>query len=455
MKNKFEFNGGENIAPEENITNKKADVESRETSRKVIFPHGEFGIEEYKKEYGNNPEEIEKVKDIFDTFLNQEIANTALYKSEKYGTVFPYTSINMKDFAKELYEKHTGTNADVKTMKGGDVAVEKGQKHISREFIFPGAPLNPKMFDNGPFHFVGESMHQCIGKLPSALEKIKNGEDPDSFEIFMLGTPVNEFGTMSPEFLENLKKNSTTAMSDVFAEFIEKKGMEKDNVNDKLDTELYGISWGAGVAAVTGEKLLETGAFTQDLDKSKDENLPKIVIKAQNAVSISRSRIKGPQIWLGSSANNFVSKDQYGPTMGKNMPEFMNQVDAILEERGIHKNMSQDQQKMKKSAILAIILSFRKGLKLKPETKVTEIYGLHDLTTKNASFTNEVKEQMKLHHDSLGHNLAKPQRENSRVFGVETFHEIPWFRENELKRIRKAAIELGELESGKEKKETL
>lgn len=450
MKNRFEFSGGEDIAPEEGFPDKKEDVEVQEASRRIIFPHGEFGIEEYKKEYGNNPEEIEKVKDIFDTFLNQEIANTALYKSEKYDAVFPYTRINIKDFAKALYEKHTGTNAEVKTRESGNVITE--QKRISREFVFPGAPLNPKMLDNGPFHFVGESMHQCIGRLPAALEKIKNGEDPDEFEIFMLGTPVNELGTMSPEFLENLKKNPTTAMSDAFAEFIEKKGMEKDNTNDKLDIELYGISWGAGVAAVTGEKLLETGAFTQDPEKSRDENLPKIAIRAQNAVSLSRSKIKGPQIWLGSPANNFVSGDKYGPTMGKNMPEFMNQVDAALEERGIYKNMSQDQQKMKKSAMLAIILSFRKGLELKPETKVSEVYGLHDLTTKTGSLTSEVKKQMELHHDSLGQNLAKPQRENSRVFGVETFHEVPWFRENELKRIRKAAMELGELDGEVEKK---
>jgi hypothetical protein len=437
MKNKFESNSEEGIMPEKNLA-KQSGLESEEISHKILFPHGEFGIKSYEKEYGNDPKEIEKVRNIFDTFLSQEVANVTLYKSEKYDVTFPYTRINIKDFAKALYEKYGEANKEYKVR-------ENEQKHIDREFIFPGAPLNPKMLDNGPFHFVGESLHQCVEKLPAALEKMKNGEEPDEFEIFMLGTPINELGTVSPEFLENFKKDPTVAMSDVFVEFIEKNGTAKDNPNDKLDIELYGISWGGGTAAITGEKLLETGAFTQDSQKSKEENLAKITIRAQNPVSLSRSKIKGPQIWLGAPTNNLISKDQYAPAMGKAMPEFMNQVDVALEKRGIHKDMSADQQKMKKSGMLAVLLSFRKGVKLKPETKVNEIYGLQDLTTKASSMTREAREQLETHGGSLGQNLLKPQRENSRVFGVNTFHEIPWFRENELRRIRKAVMELGKL----------
>lgn len=147
--------------------------------------------------------------------------------------------------------------------------------------------------------------------------------------------------------------------------------------------------------------------------------------------------------------NDTVSGDQYGPTIGKSNPEFAKQVELKLEKRGIVVNKSEEQQKMKKKAMIDIIISFRKGLKLKPETKITEIYGLHDLTTRTSSLMREVKKQKENHPNSLGQNLAKPQRENSRVFGVDMFHETPWFRKNELDRIKNAVEKLIELENNK------
>ncbi|MEI8269827.1 MAG: hypothetical protein WCG45_00500 [bacterium] len=409
-----------------------------EASEKIKFPHGEYGINEYEKEYGS--ENTEKVREIFDTFLNQEIANLQIYKSEKFGVSFPYTRIDMNNFTKELYEKATGKKSEVKNQNNNE------KRTVNREFIFPGAPLKGDLSDNGPFHFAGESMHQCIGRLPSALEKIENSEEPDPFEVFMLGTPVNELGTMTPEFLEKFKKDPTRVMADVFAEFIEKDFNDKKNENDKLNIELYGISWGGGVSAITGEKLLESDNFTQDLKQAKEKEKPKIIIRAQNPVSLSRSKIKGPQIWLGATLNDIVSGDKYGPTMGKENPGFIKQINSALAKKGIHPDLSPEQQKMKKSAILDVVLSFRKGVVLKPKTIVNEIYGLNDLTTKSRSLTKEVKGQKEFHNETLGQNLAIPKRENSRVFGVDTFHEIPWFRENELRRINKAVEKLKELQ---------
>ena len=317
----------------------KPNIETK--NEEIIFPHGEYGIKEYEKEYGNNdPEEIKRVREIFDTFLNLEIENVQIYKSEKFGVSFPFTRIDMNTFAKKLYEKNTGKKAETKKL-------ENNSELIKREFIFPGAPLKGDLTDNGPFHFTGESMHQCIGKLPSAFEKIKNGEEPEQFEVLMLGTPVNELGTISPEFMENFKKDPTGTMSTVFAEFIE-KDLSKNKKDAKLDIELYGISWGGSTAAITGEKLLETGSFTQEVSQLKDKGLPKITIRLQNPISLSRSKIKGPQVWLGSPLNDKVSGDKYGPTMGKENPEFMKKINNALAKRGILPNVSEEQKKMKK-----------------------------------------------------------------------------------------------------------
>ena len=92
----------------------KPSIEPNKENKRITFPHGEYGINEYEKEYGNNKEDIEKVREIFDTFLNQEIANVQIYKSEKFGVSFPYTCIDMNNFAKELYDKTTSKVSEIK-----------------------------------------------------------------------------------------------------------------------------------------------------------------------------------------------------------------------------------------------------------------------------------------------------------------------------------------------------
>ncbi len=442
MKNSFEF------APEEGAPiNEQGEGKSLEASKRVTFPHGEEAIRLYKKEYGDNPEEIGEVKDIFDTFFDQYVANIALYKSER-GATLPYTRINVIDFAKALYEKYTGKKAVVKPPENGKgTTVETDQKRIKREFVFPGAPL--RQAENGPFHYVEEAMHQLVMNLPAALEDLRNGREPDSLEIFTMGTPMNELGTMTPEFFENLKKDPTAEMGNVFAEFIQKNGLAKMNENEKLNIELYGLSWGSSLAAVTGEKLLENEVFTQERDPARNKAM--VTIRAQAPVSLGRSMIKKLQIPLGFAADGIASiiREKYGRNLFNKTPKFMEQLNAVLEERGIGKNTSEEQNKMKSAGMKAIRISLSNEVELKPETKVNEIYGLRDMTTYSPGLNAEAKEARErrpvFSPDSLAQNLIEPERKNSRTFAVDTFHMPPWFRKQELKRIKKAAAALNSL----------
>ena len=213
-------------------------VKNEIVPERMAFPWGEEAIEIYKKEYGNNPDEIETVRKILDIFFNQEVENIALYES-KEGATLPYTRISVGDLAKALYEKQTGKKAEIKTEENGTM-VESDKRHIRREFVFPGGPLS--QIDNGLFHYVEEAIHQCMMHLPVALEDLRNGREPETHEIFTFGTPINEFGTMSPQFFEALKVDPTGTMSKVFAEFIEKNGLVKNNIEDQLNIELYGLS---------------------------------------------------------------------------------------------------------------------------------------------------------------------------------------------------------------------
>lgn len=444
MKNRFESNSGEWVAPEENIHVEQEGVELQEASRRITFPHGEAALKLYEKEYGNDPKELKEVRDIFEAFFNQEVANIKVYFSEKFGAAFPYTRIDMSNFAKALYEKYTGAKAGIKPLENEKDISEGEQKRIDREFIFGSFLVTT---NGNPFTFVEEAIHQCVERFPAALEKIKNGEEPDAFEIFTLGSPTNEIGTMSPKFFEDLKKEPIVELSKVYSEFIEKNGIKKDNPNDKLNLELFGISMGGGIAATTGEKLLENNGFTQDREESIKKGLPHVVIRSEVPVSLGRSKIKPFQIPAGFITDSIIGlvNNPYGRTVAFAEPKFMEQLNIVLAERGIAKNMTGDQKKMKNEALHALIFGLGKGLTLKPDTKVNEIYGLRDLTAYTPSLVKEAKEQMKSHGGSLGQSMVQPQREGSRVFAVKQSHVRPFFRSSELKRIRKAAMELGKL----------
>jgi hypothetical protein len=446
MKNKFESNSGEETVAEGGRA-EQVGIESQEASRRITFPHGEAALKLYEKEYGSDPKELKEVRDIFEAFFNQEVANIKVYNSEKFGAAFPYTRIDMSNFAKALYEKYTGAKAEIKLSENGGAIAEGEQKRIDREFIF-GSFL--ALTNGNPFTFVEEAMHQCVERLPAALEKLKNGEEPDAFEIFTLGSPTNEFGTMSAEFFENFKKEPIAELGNIYSEFIQKNGIKKDNPDDKLNLELFGISMGGGMAAITGEKLLETNDFTQDREQSIKEKLSHVVIRSEVPVSLGRSKIKPFQIPVGFITDSIVGlvNNPYGRTVAFAEPNFMKQLNVVLAEQGIHKNMTKDQEKMKSASIHTLMLALGKGLTLKPETKVNEIYGLKDLTTYTPSLAKEAKEQMESHSGALGQNLVHPQRENSRVFAVKQSHVRPFFRPRELKRIRKAAMELDSLENG-------
>ena len=454
--NKFEsHNNEESVESKENLILKQENSESQEVSRQMKFPYSEGAIKLYEKEYGDNPEEIKRVRDIFDAFFNEEISNIKLYESERYGAAFPYTSIDIGSFAKILYEQYAGRKAEITSSRekiDGEKNHEKEPRKIDREFVFPGAPFSRN--DAGPFHYVEEAMHQCVQRLPTALKNLQDGKEPDEFEIFTFGLPTNELGSMSPDFFEKLKKEPIVELGNILAEFIEKNGIAKENPDDKLNIELFGISMGAGLAAITGEKLLETGMFTQDDKQFLEDGLPRIKIRAQSFVSGSRSKIKKSQIPLGFAADVIATlmSNSYVHTMKSIEPKFIKQMYAILAERGILENKSEDQKKMKNESMRAMISALGKGLILKPETNINEIYGLKDMTTYTSSLSNEAKKQKESYAGFLGQNLVKPRRENSRVFAVDTMHMPPFFRLNELKRIRRAANELDNLEKNRDER---
>ena len=416
----------------------KPNIEAKK--EKITFPHGQEAVRLFEKQYPKNPELVKKATEIFETFFSQEMENIVIFKS-KEGIEFPYTKISISNLAKELYKKNSNNLLKENLEKNVE------QTTIKREFVLESFLTTT---NGSPFTFVEEAMHQAIMNLPRALENLKNGIEPENFEVYTLGSPTNLLGKMTPKFYDDLKNEPFKKFGEIYSELIKEKMKDINNDNgSKTFVELYGISMGAGIAAMTGEKLLENNDFTQEKDPANIKNKKiEITIKAVLPVTLSRSTIKQIQIPIGFFYDSLkgLINNPYVRKIGGGEGKFIKQVNAELAKKGIQENMSEEQKKMKEKSMPRLILALGKGLTLKQETRVNEIYGLKDSTTTTNSFKTDAKKQKEEHTDVLGSTIIPSTREESRTFVVNATHaEIPaanFNRHSEQRRIKAAAEKL-------------
>ncbi|MEI7513349.1 MAG: hypothetical protein WCJ74_01875, partial [bacterium] len=254
-------------------------IEQKPTA-KISLPQAEAVISLYKEKFEDNPERIEKLKEIFDVFLEQSLTNSDVYSSKELKASFPWTVVRLQDIAKKLFKKNYKGD-QVFNIENTDEEITKNKK---LEFIFGSAFA----YSHGDaFAFTEEAMHQIIKRLPSAIKALQQGLEPEDFEVFTLGMPTNTFGEISTDFSDNLKKDSYEYMGRLYSEFVtEKTASEKDV---KQNIKFYGISMGGGFAAKTGEKLLENKVVTQEsenVDGVSVENKPYLQIQSMVPVSM-------------------------------------------------------------------------------------------------------------------------------------------------------------------------
>ena len=340
----------------------------------------------------------------------------------------PYTSINLEALARRVYEKTSGKELGPK---------EEESKLRKQKFVFATSPV---LEDGDQFTTVEYAMHDCVKKLPVILQKLAKGEPLEDEEIFTVGMPTNVLGKIPPELVEKITELPFDELAKTYGEFIASKIKRGEGAPD--DVELLGMSLGANLAIRTGENLVDRGLVTQDNEKAEEENLPHLQIRADVPVSLGPSKIKPVQILAGFVADGALEltrSDVRKNILGKEGKEFKAATRVRLAEKGIDRQMSDDQKTAKSRVIRSIVLSLGKGLKPRPETKITETFGLRDLTSVTPGLRREAKQQKKEHAGTLGQNILSRTSENERRFAADMMHLNPWFRENELRRMNALA----------------
>ncbi|MEI8338018.1 MAG: hypothetical protein WCF92_02615 [bacterium] len=353
--------------------------------------------------------------------------------------------------AKLLYEKYSKEGSQNVSVEQDISAEEKDQEEggiISKgrkEFLFGSFQL----VDHGnQFTFTEEVLHQIMKDLPAALEKLKKGEEPSSNEVCILGSPTTLTGKMSPEFLEELKKDPYGAYGDMYAEFIESTMPKDETERSKMDMLFYGISTGGSLATETARRILEEKKATQSQDEVQKEKLPFLHVRIDTPPGVeNKPGLKSKLKLFGGFAKEMVQElaiDPYTRAGIFGNTKYMKSVNKVLEGKGITTNMSPEQEKMKKKGISYVELGLSRGVPIPKELKVTQVTGLDDWTTYSSEFNEGIFEQRKEHGNTLG--MHRKTEGNITSYGADMGHGIPFMRrKNEITRMAKAVKSLQNL----------
>jgi len=408
-------------------------------------------LEKYFKE-NNEPYNPEITRDVLYSFIENGLEHTKIQTSEKYKASFPWTTINTGEIAKSLYKKYSG-GKDIPQKIAGE---EKAP--ADKEFVFPSFQV---VQHGNPFTFTEESLHQIMSSLPRAMEDLKQGKEPHEKEITIVGSPTNLLGTMSQEFLEDIKKDAFGTYGGLYSELIESE-LKNTEEGGKTNILLYGISMGGSLATETAKRLIEKGLMTQSNEAHEKEGKPFMQVRIdtppgpKNAESSASSLMKKARLYGGFAleVGLALADAPFNRAIVFGDKKYVSQVNAVLAEKGIRENMTPEQEKMKKEGIRTVVNTLAEGVPMPEQIRIREVIGLEDTLMDSSKLKKAVEEKRKKQetlYEKEGGTLGKhsvTDNEYVTSYGADMRHWIPFpVRENEIKRMAQAVRSLRDLKS--------
>src|SRR3989338_8177550 len=412
--------------------------EGNSIRERIVFPHVQPILEALEKQFEGTDKKLdsEVVKDILYEFIEQRINRAGVYESSEKGASFPWGVTDTAELAKKLYSRYSGEVLPEK--------LEPNPEKRKKEFMVTSLQL---VQSGSQFAFMEEPLHQAVKDLPRALSMLKDGKEPEANEIYTLGSPTNELGSMSPEFLEKIKNGKVfDEFGKLYSEFIKSKIREKQ----EKDTEilLYGQSMGASFATGTAKHLLDDENVTQSREAAEEKDTPFLQVRLDMPVGSADTpeKRKKWQIPVGFALDTAytMATDPYLRTAMANDKKFLSSTQEIFTERSMPQVMSEEQVALKKQGIKEAINSLRAGTPIPEDLKVTNVVGLYDPLMYSCEFNKEMKAHKKEHRGSLGKSMVS-KSPGQRTFGINMHHTMPYLRENELNRFYQAAKSLKDL----------
>ena len=309
-------------------------------------------LEAFAKEIPEKEKSLEKVLNEIDT---QAIGNFAVYKSETMPDVsFSYTKLTITPETIErlrgrIPSESEGMIPEKEIGEEGEEKTNAGKQHY---FLFTAFSPPP---GGNAFTVEDVGIDRFIRLLPRVARPLNAGEPVPAVEIYLLGAPTGFGGSVSKEWIENVKASGLETHGKLYAEFIAKH-VPHEVPKDLEDTHvvLQGVSKGAVAAAKTLKYLPEEIASSTQrlLDNPAGDH---------EGGTVSRW-IKGSQAALGLIGET-VSRMLFDDMLKGLMKTDKGFIDALSEKTGIAKD-DEETLKLKRGAVFAEAVALLKGTDL-------------------------------------------------------------------------------------------
>lgn len=401
------------------------------------FPVGDAFLEHYREHAAADPEAARTMREAVYTFLDHELRNTQLYRSEKFGVEFPFTVIRVGDLAKDLLSRH-GHPPVAKLDQSEDLGPTRKLEFIMSSFR--------SRIGGNQFGYAELVLHRVMQSLPAAIENIVAGREPSHLDVYTLGAPSNEMGLASPSFVDALEKDAFATMGELYAEAV---AAELGNIprgeQAAVSVTLSGVSMGASMAAEAGAKLLEKETVVQG--RIDDSEAPHLRVIMHVPVALNDSPLASVQIPLGfaaEAAHKFVA-DPAARRIFFGSRAFNDAMYRVLPD-GIGPRLGDEQGELKDAALGAIRKAVtRGGTSLPKGVRVDIVRGVYDPLMFSRDNLRASKEQRTQHPNTLGSTIVPSDDSNARTFGIHMTHRLPFYRDNEMRRWDKVAKTLKEI----------
>lgn len=384
-----------------------------------------------------------------DEYLYNLVTNTKIYLSQEFNASFPFTVIRLSDIAEAIYRKIGSPktcNCYRCQLATDYFACEtiQQQKRPQKVFIFG------TIFSTGsghPYHWMEHGIDQIAKRISGALHSLMCGKAPKDFEVYGIGSPAGELGSLSDKFVMQAGDKPFSHLGKLYAEFIH--SLESNGPKDQLQAvlRLWGVSMGASIAASTAQMLIENKQASQSFKDAALAHIPVVRVNMQVPVGTSTGKLRNWQIPTGFVIDIIyqVLTSKYGRDVGCAENKFIATVYQKLLDRGIARQISEDDIRIKRQLIDSLIRELRKGVPIPKYLKTNEVIGIYDPLMYSIAFHEKANCKRSIISGSLGANIFPSDEQNRRRFAIRMSHTPKVVRKNYFKRLLSAGQMIQEL----------
>lgn len=420
--------------------------ESLQGGSNIVLPHAEVALDLFEDYVGNQENSgmlTETVAELLKKFSQTEINNIALH-TVKSGIAFPYTRINVTDVARSLYlasghQSREPQDEMGKSDTNEDTSINNSLSQSPRRRLDITFGSFYGTSSGSPFTFVEYAMDNFMKTLPTVLNSLQRGEEPDDIEIITLGSPTNLYGIVNDEWAADFEGQEFEKFAQLYADLI-RGNLAQTTSARRTDVQFTGLSGGVCYAVATAHELLSEHIITQDKDVT---DIPRLQVLADSPAGFNESYGGPIQNTAGFGFDMafqlVTNKAVRQPALAEK--KFLSSLEEILKGKGITIHMDEHEKELKERLIKQQANRIRYGEPFGQDVKINARVGLKDATLYSRDRKKAAEDRLKeVATDDIRRNSIPSGHPNIREFAINMTHVPPWFRDGELRKWANTAL---------------